>query len=327
MREQQLFNGERMESVIETEVLEIAPEGLGFGEGNISLQSRHHEIGHEGLQTIKEALQSNDVIVPVSKDNFGSLVDDDGCGDGRKVSRIFEGDQERKKSLSRPKVFGGGATMAVATLIGLDKTDGKDLRQVFSDGIAHLHGNTIGFGAHTDTHAKGENCGCGAIDKAPTIIKNAVRFKDSIRASIGALGVSTEGLDEVEEAYENYAEIMNTDTYSGADVMSEIIGSGKVVKELEDEHKEVVIVLNMVEDHTLNQSVVRDISGHKAQAFAVDVWRVKQLADRLYASESDGQRHKAFLSQLVYTLSTAGTLTKGDLPVIAIQNQQMLAVA
>ena len=56
----------------------------------------------------------------------------------------------------------------------------------------------------------------------------------------------------------------------------------------------------------------------QAQIFGVDVWRMKDIADKLHSGQPDRQ-HKALLSELVYTLGEAAVLTKGDVPVYMIQ--------
>ena len=47
------------------------------------------------------------------------------------------------------------------------------------------------FGAHTDENAKGENCGCGAIDRAPEAVLAALKYEEPIRGVIEALGSDT----------------------------------------------------------------------------------------------------------------------------------------
>jgi hypothetical protein len=321
------FELERNYTVPKLEVVEVAPNGLDYGEGSISYEDRKDEVGPEILARVDEVISSPEILVAVSQDKNGNTIDDDGCGDGRNWARIVEGAQERFKSLHRPKVFGGGATMAVSTFIGLGRAKAKSLRENFSGAMSRLHDRMIDYGAHTDTtHAHGPNCGCGAIDKAPVIVGNAVKFQKEIRGSIEALGIDTTGLDEVEAEYVAYANEIEDQDYAGAEVMQEIADNGKVIKELDDNHKEMLVLLNMVDGYTVDQEKVREVSGGQVQVFAVDVWRVKQLAERLYADESESVRHKAFLSQLVYTLATAATLTKGDLPV-RIVNQQFAQVA
>ncbi len=312
--ESAIFSAERDQQDMQTETILLAPNGLGYGEGGISYEARAEELGQEGTSKIDELIRSDEILVPVSTNIQGEMIDDDGCGDGRGFARVFQGAKEKLKSLHRPKVFGGGVTMTVAAEIGLGNANGKTLRQTFSKGISTLRDKMIDFGAHTDTLAHGNNCGCGAIDKAPTILANTVKYREQIRGSIEALGVDTTGLDEVEANYADYAS-SELGEYGGSDVMKEIVDNGKIVKELHDDHKEVAVVLNLIEGYTVDQEKVRSATDGKAQVFAVDVWRVKQLADRVYYQESEAVRHKAFLSKLVYTLATAATLTAGDLPV------------
>lgn len=326
-REMQYFNGERNESVMELEVSVIAPNGLGYGDGSISGKTRVNEVGLDVMQKVESIVNSSDILVPISNDKNGNILDDDGCGDGRVWTRIFEGENERVKSLNRAKVFGGGGTMAMSTLIGLGRAKSNTLRDTFSKAMSEMHDKMIGYGAHTDTHAQGPNCGCGAIDKAPLIVQNAVKFQKEIRGSIEALGIDTKGLDEVEAEFKAYSAEIDGQEYAGADVIKEVADNGKVIKELDDNHKEMLVILNLVDGYTVDQEKVRFTSSSDVQAFAVDVWRVKQIADRLYKTESDDIRHKALLSELVYTLATAATLTKGDLPVYVVNKQSEFIAA
>jgi hypothetical protein len=76
-------------------------------------------------------------------------------------------------------------------------------------------------------------------------------------------------------------------------------------------------VLNTVRACTVNQKLIREITDDKAQIFAVDVWRMQDIAGKLYDDRAAHQR--AFLSELIYTLATAAVLTKGDLPVDVVE--------
>lgn len=301
--------------------------GLGFGAGTISHKDRT-DVDAQTLQAVEAAITSQDIVVPVDTDKSGSMLDDDGCGDGRGVNRVLEGDKEHTKSLNRAKVFGGGPAMVAATIIGLDKTQNKPLTDVFTTAISLLKSKFTGFGGHTDTHASGDASGCGAIDKAPAVIANAVTYHQEIAATIQALGVDIDGLDQIFAGYKNYAAQLQNQPYAGQAVMKQVVESGKVVKELADDHREMYIVLNTAYGYTVNQKLIREVSGGKVQVFAVDLWRLQELVRKLYAidltslEEAQEQMHQtqqtAFLSELVYTLAVAATLTKGDLPVYAV---------
>jgi len=120
--------------------------------------------------------------------------------------------------------------------------------------------------------------------------------------------------------------------YSGMEVMKGIISDGKIVKELADDHQEVELVLNTVADTTVDQEFVRSASQAgpelpaRAQVFAVDEWRLRQLAEAVADDETDQRR--AYLSMLVYTVATSTVLTKGDQRVRMTQaSETMVPVA
>ncbi len=315
-------SGEKIVSTPEVETNKLV-DGLGFGEGSIS-GADQGEISADMRALVEGIITSKKILTPVDQDKDGYLLEDDGCGDGRGVKRIFEGTIERFKSLNRPKVFGGSPAMAVAIVIGTGQAPEMSLQETFSNSISELKKKMIGFGGHTDTHAHGDNCGCGAIDKAPATITSTVKYQKQIWDSISALGVDTTGLDEVLASFGEYASHVTDQPYSGRAVMEEIVDSGKVVKQLDDDHKEKYIVLNTVPGFTINQERIRHISDDKIQVFGVDVWRMQELAAKFYPDNPELQ-HKALLSELVYTLGVAAILTKGDLPVYTVSEVPELA--
>lgn len=293
-------------------------DGLGFGEGSISAESQESKPGNEDLaEKTDKAIHSQQILIPIDVDKDGKIIDDDGCGDGRSVSgragAIFQGDRSFKRSLYRPKVFGGGATMAVAAHIGEGGAKGP-LGELFTSKIDDLNDRGINFGAHIDNHAQGENCGCGAIDKSPQILKATKKYRSEITASIEKLGVDKTGLDDVLDEFGGYADSIEDQPYSGKQVMETIVKNDKVVKELDAGHLETRILLNTVEGYTVNQAHVRQETDDQAQAFVVDVWRLKDLAAKLNP-DSETKQLRDFQSMLVYTLGTAAVLTKGDIPV------------
>lgn len=301
-------------------------EGFGFGEGAISYEERIQMVSGVTLLAVESALESNDILTEVSRDSEGNYIEDDGCGDGRGVNRIFHGLVQKTKSLARSKVFGGGATMVSAMEIGAGKAQGKSLNEVFSNAIHNLKDKRTDFGAHTDEHAHGENCGCGAIDKAPQVIGNAVKYEERITKVITSLGLNLQGIQEVYDNYRSYALDVMEQPYSGKTVANEIAENGKVIKELKGDHREMYVLLNTVEGYTVNQELIRTISDDEVQVFAIDVWRLQELAARQYP-DAESEQNKAFLSELIYTLGVSATLTKGDLPVRILSKKEALATA
>jgi hypothetical protein len=313
----------------------VAPEGLGFGTGTIGVQDRLSNpddgLSSEILDKVDAVIRTGDILVDIDCDKDGKLLDDDGCGDGREVARVFEGLVARAKSLVRPKVFGGAPTMAEAAEIGLGRAEGTGLNGLFSRAVQTLKEKRIGFGGHSDTHAHGENCGCGAIDKSPAIVAKVIEERDNIKAVVGLLGLNDRLLDGDEGIINNYAKYYESDVrghedeYSGRTALQELLDNGKIVKELGGAHTEVRIIINMVKGKTVNQELVRDVSDGQAQVFCVDFPRLQEIAQALYSDHDD--QEKALVSMVAHTLGVAGTLTKGDLPVYVISNADPVLAA
>lgn len=298
-------------------------DGLGFGKDDgISFKNRT-DVTPEERQHVEEYISTGPVLVAVDTDKLGNMLDDDGCGDGRdwKTILVKVGDtvEVKNRSLNRAKQFGGGITMAAAGLIATGHSAGASLRSVFTDSIHTLEAKRLGFGAHTDDHAHGDNCGCGAIDKAPEILDNALKYEEPIRNVMNVLGIDPEHVNTAFTNIKAFVPDMDAESYSGRSVAEEIIEEGKVVKQLTGKHLEMYIVLNKVFGHTADQQTVRDITDDRVQIFSVDVWRMRQFADEVYDTEDN--REVAFAGELIYTLATAGTLTAGDLPVYVIDNK------
>jgi hypothetical protein len=302
--------------IVHVEVTKLS-DGLGIGEGSISGGEIGKAAGAETMTRVDQAINSPNILVPVGVDGNGKQVEDDGCGDGRFTALVKKGRDILKRSLHRAKVFGGGATMATADRIGAGDTANMTLEEVFAASMDYMTSSQIDFGAHTGHSGNGE-CGCGAIDKAPIAVAFVAKYRDTIGKQFEALGVSTDGLAAVFDNFAAYAERIQGQSFQGRNVMEMIIDVGKIVKELGGPHKEARIVLNHVRGMTVNQQLVREASGGEVDIFAVDVWRMQDLAVRLHPNDEVAQT-RAFQSMLAYTLAVAAVLTKGDLPVYAVQ--------
>ena len=333
-------NSEKIQKSIIVE--NIAPDGLGFGEGGISVR-RQMELG---ILTA-EVPGHVDKLLMNDENAFKAVeTDDDGCGDGRpwvKIMRMEDNEGakevvEYKKSLLRPKVFGGGVVVASSmwrSINGLPK-DGDLVAADRSFIIDELAGRTFSHGAHTDNHAEGDNCGCGAIDKYETITKNAIKFREQITDTLAAIygDEFDENSDAINQVFRVYEGLAKSETYfsgsTGSQTMGQIIESGATVKELYGHHVEETIIINEAEGTTLDQQyftqTVKEMCNDKPQiiqAFTVDVWRGRQIAEVVVdikkkqapADDSEHTYKVAMADFLIRTLAVAGTLTAGDLPV------------
>lgn len=293
-------------------------DGIGYGEGDISGQNSDPE----DLAAADEAIESQGILVAIDVDDeTGEHVVDDGCGDGRRVGLVERWGTTLKRSLNRYKVFGGGLVMGVAAKVGLGQTKGETLTETFNDSIEELTEKGIDFGAHTGHVTNETDSGCGAIDKSPKILENTVLYAEPIRDTISTLGISYDELDDdFEEIIANNAEMVEANrdkAYSGSKVMQLIRKAGKVIKDLNDQHLERRIVINTLPGYTVNQAIVRDVTGGRVQIFATDLPRLQEIAEKMYDDPVD--QRKAFLAQVIYTLGVAATLTKGDLAVYVVE--------
>lgn len=329
----------------QTTVVElIAPDGLGFGEGGISVKSQIDQ----GILTPDTPRHIHEFLTN-SPEAFKQVeVDDDGCGDGRPWTKIIQEYRDENgqkkiqlfgKSKLRAKVFGGGLVTAASMWRAIQGAP-QDEQTVGGD-RAFMAGKLaeIGFshGAHSDDHAEGENCGCGAIDKYPVITANAIKYRPQITGVLEALygDEFEDNKSEIEQVFGVYEALAESNGYfadaSGRQSMEQILDSGAVVKELAGHHIEETIVINDVEGTTLDQQLftetVKNASGDErpriVQAFSVDVWRGRAIADKVAqvaqaedpTVDADHAWKVAYADFLVRTLAVAGTLTAGDLPV------------
>lgn len=311
-------------------VSEKVVDGLGFGEGTISRVAIEADAGAEVVRKVDELIASPKILVDIDKDDNGAPLDDDGCGDGRMAGLIKRGREVLNGFVNshRAKVFGGGSTMATADMVGSGEASGP-LAGVFTRAIGALTRKKIGFGAHEDSHAHGPKCGCGAIDKAPESIAAVSAYSSEIRGVFDVLGLERDHLDGSDGIFNNFGEYAASSAgqdYCGSDVMDQIASNGKIIKRLDGEHMETRIILNLVPGKTVNQRLVHEVSDGKIDVFAVDVWRMQDLAVRLHPDDEKAQQ-RAFQSMVAYTLGVAAVLTKGDLPVYVVKPVEQPAAA
>lgn len=322
------------------EVVDLAPNGLGYGEGKISTQTRIEkgEISSGDLQVAGEIIQDDpEVFVPVDAD-----APDDGCGDGRRVKRVLRLNEETdiieelNKSRRRAKVFGGGLMAASSMWRSIAGTPqyGETVLGDREFIAVKLKEMNIAHGAHTDIHASGDNCGCGAIDGYPNMTRNAGVYKKEIIGTLRALyGDSFESnRAAIESVFATYGVLTDDEDYfsnaQGAKTRDLIASNGSVIKELDAEHLEGKVVLNDIEGTTFDQRKFDEklqAQGVTAeiQVFVVDTWRGRMYsdamaqvaADTLEGVDYEEARQKAYADFLIRTLAIAATLTKGDLEV------------
>jgi hypothetical protein len=347
------MSSERLDTIMpETEtqprytVEVLALEGLGFGHGTISVteQLKTGELTPEARDAAYEIIMNDPrVFLPVE-------TIDDGCGDGRPTSKIFrlinsENGKSKEllnKSRRRAKVFGGGL-VAASSMWRTISGNAHNGETVFGDRVFiadELGKRNIQFGGHTDNHAKGSSCGCGAIDKYPDITKNALLYEENIRRVLTALYGNDydENEDAIDEAFGSYRSLAGNDVYfsnaSGKKTEELMLDRGAVLKELSDSHLEDFIVINDVEGVSFDQPMLDALLKEKnindtVQAFVIDTWRGRMYASavaeiakvKLGREDSEYVEKVAYADFLIRTLAVSGTLTAGDLPVLGHRSE------
>lgn len=316
----------------------LYPQGFGFGTGSINLKQQlgAGALSYGALIVGAEIIENDDRVFK----KVDAIATDDGCGDGREAKVIYEVRSGQRiahtHSLLRAKIFGGGlvvfTSMMRASVWGAELED----RTVLKDREAAaelLQKNGVKHGGHTDNHASGDNCGCGAIDKYPEITKNALAFREDIDTVLRLVFGQEYPLYEkaVEDVFTVYESIAH-ESYryfadaSGVKTRELLERSGAVIKELADDHLEDFVIINDVDGESFHQrefdAILRERGVQTtAQAFVVDLWRGRMYA-KLVAKEAAKLGHdkdtafkKSMVDFLVRTLATAGTLTSGDQPV------------
>ena len=336
-----ILDTEERERMLTIEIVDLAPEGLGFGEGSISTkkQLENPELYGLTLETLKvgaEVVKSGAAFVEVDVD-----ANDDGCGDGRPTAAIYVMNklnglrQKFNKSRRRAKIFGGGLIVASSMLRATVGGGIEPDETVLQDRVAmagKLDTRGIRYGGHTDNHAHDEICGCGAIDKYPQITVNALKYRAKITDTLKAV-YGNEGFEErreaINEVFESYEDQVASVSYfkdaEGKKTLEVMEQHGSVIKQLSDEHLEDFIVINDVENTTFDQRLFdeemekRGVEG-TAQAFVVDAWRgrmyadfIADIAEKEYGMNREWAYKKAEADFWIRTLAVSATLTAGDL--------------
>src|SRR5690606_37129759 len=124
---------------------------------------------------------------------------------------------------------------------------------------AELAKHGFEHGAHTDDHAEGDKCGCGAIDNYQVITHNAIKYRQQIDDTLKVVYADNydDNATAIAQAFAAYSALADSEAYfagsAGKQVMEQIIESGAVVKELHGRHIEETIVINDIPDTTLDQ--------------------------------------------------------------------------
>jgi len=232
------------------------------------------------------------------------------CIDGRSPEEII--------ALLSPNAAGGSQTLFVADDLTAKRFAGEDETTVsgYKNTLEFLEANGFERGGHTDNHAKGEACGCGANDKLAQIYGFMSEYGDVIRASAETIGVDV--TDGAHFRITQNAKRDRTTFSSGVEVAHCLKQNtnSENVPELAGEHKEVIAVINMRSGTTLNRAELAKEFGESYQAFNVDAWSFENGARALSVPEEEIEDYVT--AMVYYNLAAAMVLGGPNLRVVVL---------
>lgn len=235
------------------------------------------------------------------------------CIDGRH-------DPELEENNLGPQVSGGAPGAALAYRLGVDKDDLT--RGTFVTDAETMISNymRLGFapGGHRDEHSKGETtAGCGAIDGMDKILATMTepRLVDDHKRVVKQLLGSSFVRD-------TYLRIMGAavvvngrseDYFRGREEIIDILEkrAHKSIATLKGDHKECLVIVNLVPDTTLSSNRLSEALGG-VQGFGYDLWRSIQMASKLLPRPDQAvDRERFVMARVMSTVATLMALTDG----------------
>lgn len=216
------------------------------------------------------------------------------CIDGRSCEHAVEGLNSA----------GGSLSYVVADDLTTRRFAGDTFQETVDNTFEVLRGQGQETGGHTDTHAAGEKSGCGANDRLPEIYAKIVTRGDTIRETAEAILGSEIDEKTHELIVQNAA--ARSDFGTGAETLATMRRDGAAIETLEGDHNEVLAVINLQRDTTLDRATIRTEFGDAYQAFNVDAWAFSEAAETIALSENEAAQKLTAL--VYYNLATAHVL-------------------
>lgn len=237
------------------------------------------------------------------------------CIDGRH-------DPELNEQHLGPQVPGGAPGAALAYRLGVDKDD-LTRGTFFSDAVSMMSEfKRLGFspGGHRDEHSAelDSAVGCGAIDgmdKVLAVMTDPNLVDDHKRVVKKLMGPNFNR--------DNYLRVMGAalvvsgrsdEYFKGREGIIDVLEDKfkKSVSTLKGEHKEGIVVVNMVPDTTLSSNKLSE-EFQGVQAFGYDLWRSLQMSERvLPRADQSEDRQRFVMARVMSTVATLMALTDGS---------------
>ena len=232
---------------------------------------------------------------------------------GTSLAKCIDGRHDENQPIEAANSAGGSYSHVVMrALTGDAKTMFVELEKATFD---DLHDRGVALGVHTDTHAHGEKSGCGADDRLPEVFAKIAENGSEIRAlAEEILGRPIDNTTH-EKLIANAA--ARTDFGTGAGNFEAAKEAGAEVETLEGDHNEVVAVINLRRDTTLDREALAvEFPDH--QAFNVDAWAFAKAAE--LTAESDEQALENIVALTYYNLATSAVLTGSNMRVVLLSD-------
>ncbi len=241
----------------------------------------------------------------------------------RAKTRCIDGrhDPQLDEAQLGPQVPGGAPGAALAYRLGVDKDDLT--RGTFFADAENMIAQFIrlGFtpGGHRDEGVHGEETvGCGAIDGMQKILAtmiNSSLVEDHKRIVKSLLGAAFDREDYLRVL--GAAVIVNgraDDYFKNRKYVIELLEEkyANSIATLQGEHREGIVVVNNIMDTTLASNRFSE-TFDGLQAFGYDMWRSRQMAERILPlPEQELDRKRYVMARVMTTVATLMALTDGS---------------
>lgn len=216
------------------------------------------------------------------------------CIDGRLCDQAIDGLNSA----------GGSLSYVVADDLTTKRFAGASFAEAIDNTFEVLRGQDQKIGVHTDTHASGEKSGCGANDRLAEIYAKIVEADQVIRQTAESILGKTIDDETHQLIVKNAAE--RRDFGSGATNLTTMQRDGAAVEALEGGHREVLAVVNLRADTTLDRAALQQAFGDNYQAFNVDAHGFERAAHT--TSTNEHEKAQKIVALTYYNLATAHVL-------------------
>ena len=270
------------------------------------------------------------------------------CIDGR-ITLGWENFSKEQKAVLGPKIAGGTAHAALAHRIVDTNTLHEDL--LFEHDIEYVVKRYkkigIGFGGHADTHQRGWNTGCGAVDNIAKILEHLRQPEPQEQLRALTALIIGKSYDDYSTVNEVFGRILLLDglkatylpkhkknsEYLYKKAVVDLIrqqseSKHEPVPQLAGDHKEIAVVLNYKDGTTFDTDRFGFDNDNELQVFGWDIWEIYEEAERLYPydihdslgkqQEAVSKRIKHITTRTLLGIATAMVLTDGSLKLVTI---------